>query len=39
MFVIRSSVYEKLCIHLSSKRSFRKHTFYGKFDNFFWFLV
>ena len=35
----KSSVYEKLCIHLSSKRSFRKHTFYGKFDNFFWFLV
>ena len=38
MFVIRSSVYEKLCIHLSSKRSFWKHAFHCKFNNLLRFL-
>ena len=39
MIVLRTSVYVKLCIHLSSQRSLRKHALYSELDNLLRLLV
>ena len=37
--MLRTSVYVKLCIHLSSQRSLRKHALYSELDNLLRLLV